>query len=609
MPSFEGEHEAANFHLVCVQGEQGTKQWPLPSDRAIIVGRRAASSAGPDVDLWPDNRVSRHHVRIWFEDSAWWLEDLKSKHGTLLGARKLKGQGPTRLEPWTEFKIGDTTLMLAPPQWYRLTLDQLLVDLEVSPTINFSLAQGNHPLISRLVIRNQGSKAYTSGHLEFVTPGFGDAEGVRFSRLEAGESRQLPLPNFRFDSNTLECRAERQKVRLSVSVDGREAQGNHIEYWVLPHNEWSLCAEHRVSLAAFVLPNHPVVSQVALDACRYSGVWTDARPVLEGLYKHLYGQWNLTYRLEPAGGVAHSQRVRLPHQVLVDLERRIGQGTCIDLALLLAGCIESQGFQPLIAIVEGEGGMHALAGCWIKPHAGLEPLIFDKARLLEHAIWVDPNGLTRDVRFRMELGSSSKAASLCLSGGRLMFALDVAAARRDGIRPLPFAGEPQWSSAVTYAVHRAHELAAAVPTRMGTVPLLLGLLSLDGGVTRTVFSDRFEDVALVTRHLAQALRKQKPATPSSRNCVHVLDLARSQAKVEGSPLVLEAHVLFALLQVEGSAVDAALKTLATSRLELAAILDNISRSSRKNGSYSTFSEFSDSGRLSGSQDDPNPNAA
>ncbi len=378
---------------------------------------------------------------------------------------------------------------------------------------------------------------------------------------------------------------------VSVRLNGQPPQGNPLESWVLPHNEWSLAPSHRLSLGAFVFPNHPLVVQLEHDACQKVPLSDNSIGVLEAIYAHLYDIWKLTYRHEPHNFDSASQRIRLPQQILLDLQRKLGQGTCVDIALLMAGSIESRGMQPLVAILDVPNGKHALVGCWIHPKAGLEPLVFDKPRLESGAVWIDPNGITRDADRRLSFKDSCEGASRYLTGQPLAFALDVSAARRDGIMPMPFAGEPHWSEVASEILEAAQKIAETVPTRLATVPLLVALLTPEDGLARMVIAARFEDVDAIRNKLLMSLPKQIDSQKASGNYIRVLDLAKSDAKADGSPLVLERHLLRALFSIEGTALDNALVSFGTNRLELRSVLHDLTSGRERQTSYSAFSEF------------------
>jgi hypothetical protein len=159
--------------------------------------------------------------------------------------------------------------------------------------------------------------------------------------------------------------------------------------------------------------------------------------------------------------------------------------------------------------------------------------------------------------------------------------------------PLPYAGEPRWSEAVERSISTAGTIAEAVPTPLATVPLLLGLLTIEDGITRSVFVHRFEDTNEAIQRLRQGLPKiPNAARTSSANYVHVLNVARSRAKVEGSPVVLEQHLISALLQMSGTSIESALQSIGTSRSELLSILDGVRPVPvRGRSSFSVFSEF------------------
>jgi hypothetical protein len=117
------------------------------------------------------------------------------------------------------------------------------------------------------------------------------------------------------------------------------------------------------------------------------------------------------------------------------------------------------------------------------------------------------------------------------------------------------------------------------------------MLRIEDGLTRAVFSSRFEAVSDIFDKLAAALPRQQNRS-ASRNYFHVLDFAKSKAKLDGSPLILECHLLSALLGLESTALESALKSVATSRLELLSALQTMAGGPTGKTAYSTFSEFS-----------------
>jgi pSer/pThr/pTyr-binding forkhead associated (FHA) protein len=72
-----------------------------------LVGRRNPYKP-PDVDLFPDDKVSRRHARIWIDNGAAWVEDLGSRHGTLVNGVKINYA--LQLSLGDTIQVGETLL-------------------------------------------------------------------------------------------------------------------------------------------------------------------------------------------------------------------------------------------------------------------------------------------------------------------------------------------------------------------------------------------------------------------------------------------------------------------------------------------------------------------
>ena len=77
---------------------------------SVSIGREAPC----EVVISDDPDLSRRHARIFWNGSAWMLEDLKSSNGTFIGefqaARRLSG--PTEIKDGHIFRVGLTRLRL-----------------------------------------------------------------------------------------------------------------------------------------------------------------------------------------------------------------------------------------------------------------------------------------------------------------------------------------------------------------------------------------------------------------------------------------------------------------------------------------------------------------
>jgi hypothetical protein len=79
---------------------------------------------------------------------------------------------------------------------------------------------------------------------------------------------------------------------------------------------------------------------------------------VKAIWFALLHDYNLSYINPPPTFTAASQRLRVPSEIL-----RGGRGTCIDLALLIAACLEFVDIKPVIFLLK----RHALVGYWSSP--------------------------------------------------------------------------------------------------------------------------------------------------------------------------------------------------------------------------------------------------
>lgn len=167
---------------------------------------------------------------------------------------------------------------------------------------------------------------------------------------------------------------------------------------LLPVDQWRDNRRDGRWLPSFVQPRDPAVQRAVEQAQRYNRVLRDdpnagfegyqmamandedsLRSVdrqVEAIWATLLHDWRLGYINPPPAysGALDSQRLRTPSMVL---ENR--SGTCIDLALLFAACLELIDIHPVIFLLEG----HALPGWWRHPDYRAEYASMPDDRLAE----------------------------------------------------------------------------------------------------------------------------------------------------------------------------------------------------------------------------------
>ena len=120
--------------MVTVRREFGTRiagsQIAAPTIahlRLLNPGRNGRSRPGMVFDLTadstigasPDNQVtvsdpfiSGHHARLRYDGSAWWLEDLGSRNGTVLNGSRVPPYQPQALRPGANIQLGEIVFEL-----------------------------------------------------------------------------------------------------------------------------------------------------------------------------------------------------------------------------------------------------------------------------------------------------------------------------------------------------------------------------------------------------------------------------------------------------------------------------------------------------------------
>lgn len=418
-------------------------EWPIPATRQVLLGRAHPGGAAPEVDLWPDMAVSRRQAVLWRDAAGTWIRDLGSTNRTAVDDDPLPVGTATHVAAGSVITVGVSKLLVLGPESRLLRLDQACLEFGAPVALGFSLARHGWVPFDRVVAHNPAGRPTAQRQIRLTLPPYAAASLV-VPPMAGGARRRLVFRDVQVDELALRRLGDRRWAAWRVEVGG-EPIGftEQVGGWILPPDEFAFDPRHRIALAAFVQPNHPRIVRVAGEAGIGHGPSADSSDVLRAIYEHLRSSWFLTYRQEPPRFGADAQRVRLAHDVLTDLHRRTGHGTCLDLALVIAAIGESLGIQPLIAIVDLGSTHHALVGCWLRRGMRLDPLPSSVAALVTGTAWVDPNGCTRDPTQERGFDLARADALRLLQEAPFQFALDIHAARQDGVVPLPIIGEPQ----------------------------------------------------------------------------------------------------------------------------------------------------------------------
>ncbi|MCK6481328.1 MAG: DUF4011 domain-containing protein, partial [Planctomycetes bacterium] len=324
----------------------------------------------------------------------------------------------------------------------------VVVEVDYDPRVNYAMQQNDVPVVKRLRIVNG-----TAGALADVvvrlrsSPPFSAPWECRIQSIPAGAVHGFDAVPLALDPERLVQQVEREKALLRVEVEAAgavvAAADHPVE--VLAYNEWNGTGSLPEILAAFVLPNHPALAPLLGRAGEILEETTGSRSLaayqtgdparvraVAGALFQAVRERGLTYVEPPASFEKTGQKIRTPDQVL---ETRLG--TCLDLSTLLAALYEQAGLHSLVVILEG----HALAGAWLADAsfpepAVLEPLAVRKRVDLDALLLVETTllGGSGSAGFPEAVAAGRRRLD---DPGRFHYAVDIAAARRSLLRPLP----------------------------------------------------------------------------------------------------------------------------------------------------------------------------
>jgi hypothetical protein len=258
--------------------------------------------------------------------------------------------------------------------------DYLAVTVEPEPQFSYGLLHNNRDLFRRFLVRNL-SNARISGLQVFV-------------ELHSNEGTYPYRQSFTMDNTVLDLS---RQVRIALTSDlartldemlrtslyVQVSWGNHeifrqtFPITMAPVDQWADTDTDRMFLPSFVFPRDRAVGTVIKSAEHFvtalrddpaggfdgyqSLDWEQANPAVD-VDRQVQALWySVVYRVPvsyinppPTYAVA-SQRIRTPSEIVAG-----GFGTCIDLALMLASCLEAVEIHPVIFLLED----HAFPGYW-----------------------------------------------------------------------------------------------------------------------------------------------------------------------------------------------------------------------------------------------------
>ncbi len=251
--------------------------------------------------------------------------------------------------------------------------EQIRMDISCLPVINFALQQNGMPIIRSIRIENNTPYDLFDVVLNISSnPAFCKTYQKLINYVPAKSQFELKEIKLVLDADYLAAITEKVAGTFTIELLSEEQSlcSEVVDISVLAFNEWHGSRIYPELLASFVMPNHPDITRITSRAASFLEEWTrdpslDAyqtkntnRVLLQAaaIYKALQEQ-NIVYAEPPASFEYSGQRVRLCDEVLAQK-----MGTCLDLSLLYASCLEAIGLFPLLILKKG----HIFAGVWLE---------------------------------------------------------------------------------------------------------------------------------------------------------------------------------------------------------------------------------------------------
>lgn len=328
--------------------------------------------------------------------------------------------------------------------------DKINVEIGYLPIINFAIQQNGASVIHQLSIENTTPAPLRDIHVQITTePAFGSAVPMVVEEIPALGSVCLQAFNLTLSANYFTQLTERLSGSLKVDISSEREQifTRNYPIDILAYDQWSGLNVLPEMLAAFITPNHAAILPIIKRAASILGQWTGSpsldeyqsrnpdrvRKQMAAIYTAIAEQ-QIIYSTIPASFEAFGQRVRLADSVMAQK-----LGTCLDMALLYASCLESIGLHALIILTQG----HAFAGAWLVPETFPDATI-DDVSLLTKRTAEGIYDITLVETTCMNMGHQTDFDdAVKMANGKLtdsanfLLAIDVRRARHSGVRPIP----------------------------------------------------------------------------------------------------------------------------------------------------------------------------
>ena len=326
--------------------------------------------------------------------------------------------------------------------------DKVVVKIDYLPSVNYSMMNSGIEVCNSLVLENSDDKDLCDLSVEINGQYLKDSS-CRFELLKKGQSVQVTTIKIEPNISVLSEITEAVKSSFHFVVKSMNDAIFEQDYPItlLSYEEWAgsnVMPEH---IAAFVVPNNPLLPKIKLSAAKFLEKWTVSaafdeyqtqdrnrvRVQVAAIYEALRSE-GIIYSAPPASFEQTGQRIRLADKVLMGK-----MGTCLDTSLLIASCLEEIGIYPIILMLKD----HAMVGAWLTPNVFPQMVCDDASYLLKETadgnnnlVLLESTAITSSETVSFEDAVKS-AMQKMKDDSQFLYFVDIHRCRLGNIRPLP----------------------------------------------------------------------------------------------------------------------------------------------------------------------------
>ena len=316
------------------------------------------------------------------------------------------------------------------------------------PCINYAIYNNNIPTCLECSITNLDDHDWKDLSIQIEGSDI-DNQKVIVGQVISGEAIAVNELNIcpKIEKLIELTEAINSSFKLSITCEEEIVFEKEFSIYLMAYDQWCGSTIMPELLSTFVIPNQPLITRVINNAAKHLGKFSGSssfdeyqtqnpnrvRMQIAALFEALREE-SLIYVSSPASFENYGQRIRLADKVLNEK-----LGTCLDLTLLFASCLEATGIHPILVLKKG----HIFLGAWLIDSIFSSPISDDISFLVKESsdginemVFIESTCLTSDSSVSFDEASELARQSL-LEGNDFNFFVDVTRCRMDKIRPLP----------------------------------------------------------------------------------------------------------------------------------------------------------------------------